>query len=74
MWPYGHGEGRVDFIITIIILGGGGGGGELGQLGGGGGKLSCLGGGGSFPCAPPLDETLSIISPFCLQKYLLLTM
>ena len=44
-WPYGHGEGRVDFII----MGGGGGGGGVELFGGGG---------GSFPCALPLDETL----------------
>ena len=44
--PYGHGEGRVDFTITISW-------GEVGSVWGGGGGLSCLGGGGSFPCAPP---------------------
>ena len=50
MWPYGHGEGRVDFIITIS------GGGKWVSLGG---KLSCLGGGGELPLrSPSLDETL----------------
>ena len=47
-WPYGHGEGRVDFIIIIIgnILGG-----SWVSLGG---KLSCLGGGGGkLPLRPP---------------------
>ena len=60
-WPYGHGEERVDFIITISweggrlgqFGGGGGGGGGVKLFGGGGGG----GGGGSFPCTP-LDETL----------------
>ena len=42
MWPYGHGEGRVDFINIIIgnIL--------EGKLRG---KLSCLG--GKLPLRPP---------------------
>ena len=50
-WPYGHGEGRVDFIIGNIL---GGFGGEVELFGGGGG------GGGASPVLPPLDETLRL--------------
>ena len=59
-WPYGHGEGRVDFIILISWRGGGGGGGgELGQFGGK--KLSCLGGKLPLRSPSPLDETQLVI-------------
>ena len=59
MWPYGHGEGRVDFTIIFIgnILGGGGGGGGGGKLGQFGAEVELFGGEAS-PAPPSLDETL----------------
>ena len=53
-WPYGHGEGRVDFIIGNILWG------KLSQFGGGGGGGGVeLFGGEVSPAPPSLDETLA---------------